>query len=349
MIRRIGYLILLFATIYIAVIYDSSSLIFLAGVEILLPLFLAVALLIQSRKISLILPHEPRYFSYGEAYTQMLQIRNDSYFPIRSVAVQLSLKNHTTGETRKQWLRLSAEMTVTELALPGQELEPGVYSVTCEKIRLYDSLLLFYISLKKHVSQELVQLPACFDVDVTVRPSDTEAIWESGEYDPLKSGSDASHIREVREYRPGDRPGSIHWKLSARQEQLMVKEYGLPLGCSVMLGLDWEKLTRSRLELAYSLIHGFTECKSGLLLTWLPPGEHTPRQVPILKEEDICQAFETLMRSRTAHFPKELWPQVPARQLWLDEKLTLMLNDREIAAFSEEDVKEKLMYLELMV
>ena len=55
------------------------------------------------------------------------------------------------------------------------------------------------------------------------------------------------------------------------------------------------------------------------------------------------------MRSRTVHFPRELWPQIPARQLWLDENLTLMLNDREIAAFSEEDVKEKLMYLELMV
>ncbi len=349
MIRRIGYFILLFATIYIAVIYDSSSLIFLAGVEILLPLFLAVALLIQSRKISLILPHEQRYFSHGEAYTQMLQIRNDSHFPIRCVAVQLTMENHTTGETKKQWLRQSAEMMITELTLPGTELEPGVYSVTCEKIHLYDSLFLFYVPLKKHVSRELVQLPDCFDVEVTVRPSDTDAIWESGEYDPLKSGSDASHIREVREYRPGDRPGSIHWKLSARQEQLMVKEYGLPLGCSVMLGLDWEKLTRSRLELAYSLIHGFTECKSGLLLTWLPPGEHTPRQLPILKEEDICQAFETLMRSRTAHFPKEIWPQVPARQLWLDEKLTLMLNDREIAAFSEEDVKEKLMYLESVV
>lgn len=349
MIRRIGYLALLLTTIYIAVIYDSSSLIFLAGVELFLPLFLAVALLLQSRKLTLILPQEQHYFSHGMMYAQVLLLKNESRFPIRCVALKLSLENHTTGVTKKEWLRLSAEKKMTELVLSGLEPEPGVCTVTCEKIRLYDSLLLFFIPLKKHVCRELVQLPECFETSVTVHPSETEAIWESGEYDPLKSGSDASHIREVREYRAGDRLASIHWKLSARQEQLMVKEYGVPLGCSVMLGIDWEKLTRQRLELVYSLLCGFTENRSGLLLVWLAPEEHTISQQPILKEEDVLQVLEAFMRSRTAHVPEELKPQVPTRQLWLDEDMTLTLNGKVLAVFSGEDVKEKLMQLELVL
>ena len=279
----------------------------------------------------------------------MLQIQNDSHFPIRCAAVKLSLENHTTGEKKKQWLRQPAKVGLTELKLPVQELEPGVCSITCEKVRLYDSLLLFFIPIMRHAVRELVQLPECFDTSVTVRPSDTDAIWESGAYDPIKSGSDPSHIRKLREYRPGDRLASIHWKLSARQEQLMVKEYGLPLGLSVMLGLDWEKLTRPRLELVYSLLHGFTKGGNGLLLVWLAPDGQAPRQLPILKEEDICLVLEALMRDRTTHFPEELKPQVPTRQLWLDEKLVLSLNGREMTAFSEKELREELLRLELVV
>ena len=60
MMRRIGYLVLLLTTLYVALIYDSSSLIFLVGVEFFLPLLLAVALLLQTRRLTLILPEEQR-------------------------------------------------------------------------------------------------------------------------------------------------------------------------------------------------------------------------------------------------------------------------------------------------
>ena len=42
--KGIGYLILIFTTLYMAILYDSEALVFLAGVEILLPLLLFLLL-----------------------------------------------------------------------------------------------------------------------------------------------------------------------------------------------------------------------------------------------------------------------------------------------------------------
>lgn len=349
MIKRISFFALFCVTVYVAIIYDSSSLIFLAGAEFFLPLFLVIVLLLQSRKLTLRLPEEQRYFSHGEEYIQALCIENGSHFPIHRAAVRVSMENHTTGNVTRRWLRQPADTGTTEIRLPAENLEPGFFSVTCEKIRLYDSLCLFYLPMKKKVRRELVQMPEYFPVSVAVKTSESEDIWESGEYEPHKSGSDASHIRELREYRPGDKPNSIHWKLSARQEHLLVKEYGLPIGCSVLFGIDMERLTRSRLELIYSLLHGFAENGGRLLLVWLAPGEHMPRQFPILKAEDAYLAMEALMGSRTVRLRSAQRPEIPTRQLWLHENLELSLNGDRIAVFTEESPREKLQSLELVL
>ena len=39
-----------------------------------------------------------------------------------------------------------------------------------------------------------------------------------------KRGNDFSDVQEVREYIPGDKLMSIHWKLSAKRDILMVKD-----------------------------------------------------------------------------------------------------------------------------
>lgn len=51
-------------------------------------------------------------------------------------------------------------------------------------------------------------------------------------------GNDYSEISDIRTYRAGDRPKDIHWKLSARQPELMVKERVSLSGSEHILLLD---------------------------------------------------------------------------------------------------------------
>ena len=61
---------------------------------------------------------------------------------------------------------------------------------------------------------------------------------ESDDYSGEKKGDDPSEIYQVREYRVMDPLKDIHWKLSAKEDELMVKEKGFPLGCTVLIWFD---------------------------------------------------------------------------------------------------------------
>ena len=48
-------------------------------------------------------------------------------------------------------------------------------------------------------------------------------------YDDFRPGNDSSEIFDVREFRDGDKIQSIHWKLSAKMQELVVREDSQPL------------------------------------------------------------------------------------------------------------------------
>ena len=54
-------------------------------------------------------------------------------------------------------------------------------------------------------------------------------------YSDEESGDDPSQIFEIRDYRPGDKMQKIHWKLSAKSDSLIVKEYSEPVGFAIVI------------------------------------------------------------------------------------------------------------------
>ena len=51
-------------------------------------------------------------------------------------------------------------------------------------------------------------------------------------------GDDVSQISQIRNYIPGDKLQNIHWKLSAKNEELQVKEFSKPYSDEVTLLVD---------------------------------------------------------------------------------------------------------------
>lgn len=70
-----------------------------------------------------------------------------------------------------------------------------------------------YVSLQKHKERE--------------QPGDI--------YDGRKSGTDVSEVFGLREYREGDPLQSIHWKLSGKMKQLIVREFGRPVNYHTLI------------------------------------------------------------------------------------------------------------------
>ena len=52
---------------------------------------------------------------------------------------------------------------------------------------------------------------------------------EAEVYDDKTGGAAVSEVFQIRSFQPGDKIQNIHWKLSAKEDELMVRENSLPM------------------------------------------------------------------------------------------------------------------------
>ena len=116
------------------------------------------------------------------------------------------------------------------------------------------------------------------DVFVTVRPrlfpaeivltEQSAVLSDSERYSRTKPGSDPSETFAIREYRPGDPIRQIHWKLSGKTDEMMVRELGLPIASRTLLvhrnvlpggGTVAPATADAVLEIVLSIARGLTE------------------------------------------------------------------------------------------
>lgn len=61
---------------------------------------------------------------------------------------------------------------------------------------------------------------------------------ESFKYSQFRKGDDPTEIFGIREYVPGDSAKAIHWKLSAKSGEMMIREFGFPIDSNIIILLD---------------------------------------------------------------------------------------------------------------
>lgn len=329
-----------------AIIYNSVSLIFLAGVGLILPLFLFMILIYQYVFLKISFDKSLLFQESGESTQLNLQFWNQSVFPVGQITMTVKMKNLTTGEKRKQRIKKSLHTKMNEILFPVSELSYGVWHISCQRIRLYDPLHWFFLQKWKKVQTEIIQMPHRYEVNLIKTAMERDTLWEKEAYETGKTGTDASYIKEIREYQSGDRVRNIHWKLSAKKDQLMVKEYGQPSGQEVVFGLDMERLEEKDIVLIYSLLVACAEKGFGLLMMWKSQDNGLQTQFTVHKEEDVYLAMECLMRSNVSSWGEETEDR--KEQLWLKNGC-LYWEEIQIQDFSHGDFEEKLLEMELML
>ena len=115
----------------------------------------------------------------------------------------------------------------------------GRYYFYVTEARVYDVIRLFSKKVSVRDDNVFVNvLPTIREIPVEVDPRTRQHMPDSDEYATDRKGEDVSEIYAIREYRPGDSMKTIHWKLSARMDHWMVKEFSFPQGVQVLLLLD---------------------------------------------------------------------------------------------------------------
>ena len=110
----------------------------------------------------------------------------------------------------------------------------GQIRIIVSDVYIFDILKLFKYKIDFHEEKRILIFPSTFNTEI-ILTDDITPIIDNDIYSTAKAGNDPSETFAVREYIQGDSIKSIHWKLSQKSPNLMVKEYGLPVVNHVLL------------------------------------------------------------------------------------------------------------------
>ena len=194
-----------------------------------------------------------------------VQIFNDSRLPVRKAVIPVAIVNNLTGEA-------SEYKTIMTLPAGGSSQSSfdfssehcGMVSFTIEQIILYDWF--GFLPLRAPVSASVrgsasdsvrgsspgpVQrsgsasasravtiLPELFSSEIRLNVPYTEP-GETDSWYQIKGTQDPNEIFALRQYEKGDPIKRIHWKLSAKRDDLIYKEISQPINQTLLL--YWDK------------------------------------------------------------------------------------------------------------
>ena len=174
----------------------------------------------------------------GEDVTLEIGVRYGGLIPIAPLTVEI-----TAGPDRPaQMLKLS-DMPGTRqgLTLDFHAAHVGVTSPGVKRVVISDLLGLFTVEkMPKAQGGELIVLPLPFDVGAL-----TYAAGDSGTESMARASEDITSPADVRAYQAGDAMKKIHWKLSMRKQELMVRRFEAPVMPDALVLLDCSRPPRT--------------------------------------------------------------------------------------------------------
>ena len=115
-----------------------------------------------------------------------------------------------------------------------------------------------------------------------------------------RRGEDRSEVYQLREYRPGDDIRQIHWKLSSKLDELILKETSQPESRSLLVFWDKRTGTPQQMDALAEVVSstGAALLQGGVqyTLSWTE-GDDLQAQ-DILDENQLLQAIPELVKTR---------------------------------------------------
>lgn len=304
--NKLRYLAILIISGLLSVLYNEyfMGMIFLTIVA--LPFVVFGLLCYIYGRISAELVSNVHVANKGEAFPVTLQLNNPTRFPLSNITVYLSYKNTFSGKSfHKEYLVSADRKTKTTVVCNFLSEHAGNLEISLRKIKVYDYLKLFSLNKKLRVKLHVAVLPYIHEIADDYLSNRNKMLVESDYYSSVKSGDDPSEVFAIREYREGDRQQRIHWKLSMKQDQLMIKEFSEPLNCSILifihLGVSkyddvlemMDALLESALSLSYSLL------RKGQIhyFSWYDVEHGACRRIRIVQEKDLYEVVDGLLQS----------------------------------------------------
>ena len=301
--NKIRYILIIIISGILAILYNDYYMGIIALTVMILPFLLFAILSYVYGKLTYGLISAVHVVNKGDTIPVSIQIYNPTIFPVLNVCITLSYYNtfSTQNKRNKQELYVTVDKRRTTTVTCNLVSEhTGNLKISIIKIRIFDYLKLFSLRKAKQEEIRVAVLPLYNELTEDYLENSSKMQIESDSFSSIKAGDDPSEVFAIREYREGDRLQRIHWKLSVKQNQLMIKDFSEPMNCSVVvfadLGIPREEdalnAVDSILEYALSLSYSFILRRQIHYITWYDKNLGTCRRVRIVNEKDLFEAVD---------------------------------------------------------
>ncbi|MGM9537351.1 MAG: DUF58 domain-containing protein [Candidatus Onthomonas sp.] len=292
-IRWLIYLLALGVSLWCQISYTGYLVHLVFLVLLLLPVLSLTLSLPVMLPLRVELETEEKAVTRGEEISFRCRVRNPAGLPFSRLRVTLIWEDCQAPEKKPRRIRLEGwgSTGLEPAEEPLTQLHCGLARLSVRRVQVWDALGLFVLSR-----------PCPSPVEVLICPGGTEADpfrnWEElpSTAQPLQPALGSwGEDYDLRAYRPGDPMRSVHWKLSSKQDDLVVRE---PLARrKPVLLLTFDHFgSRSDLDTRLALLQKAScqllEQRRPHIIRWLQPETGALRSYEIASRRDwlTCRA-----------------------------------------------------------
>ncbi len=238
---KLVYFLITLCSAVFYVLYKGDLSFYLLAFLLAMPIVLHAALAIGSAFMKIKVYCDSPVTERGKAAVIKINLYNRSFLPVSSCMVKIRYTVSAPFEDEIPFVHTASVplggRTSETVSLNFLPKHCGAVSVTVKSVLLRDLMGITSVRKKVGFSTRITVLPAILPVSPSIESNYVYSA-ESSVFSREKPGDDPSEIFMLREYRDGDRHNLIHWKLSGRSDNFIVRELSKPVGSRILIMAD---------------------------------------------------------------------------------------------------------------
>lgn len=304
----------------------------------------------------------------GRPIQAVIKVRNKGFLPVGKVEVKIVSRNMFQKKGKAQVVSIP-NVSVGECrhSVKMHIRGAGCHDILLTRMKVYSVTGLIYMSRKCRDFSSVLIMPEVHSTNVQITEGVRNFLGDADVYDDFRPGHDSGETFEIRNYREKDKLQSIHWKLSAKMDELMVKENSMPKACAVVLLLElkpWKKRrgkkgeaeANSYLELAASLSFALMDARCPHFVAWYSREKEGIRRIRVDDEESYYLFLDAYLRevgpqekSMREEYRRDYRNEWYLYDITVNENLELYKNGELLTKLDEKKIKDECEKLEIIL
>ena len=299
--NRLKYTLVLLMVTGLSLFYYNYPFLIMLIVVIMTPFLSAIAGKKAFDNIDVTIDSNKKILGKFKEASIILKAVNGSFFPIVNMEVEVVINNSFYKDEEEYVFNMPVRAKgKDELVITTSSVYAGNINACICRIHMYDLLGLKKFSKELNKNISVMILPCVFHFEM----EDVKKANGEGDinYD-LVIGEDTSEIFDIRKYIAGDKIQRIHWKLSVKHEEMMVKEFAQIYDDDLRILLELNSDNKENLDMAidavFSISLDLIKNQDSFVLCWFNSCVNELCEEKVTTEEELYRVFAEIFASNS--------------------------------------------------